>query len=171
MFLTASNTPSLREKKIWQNAQTLWPHIYTINVEIRRLWHDIPRFFVHFLEKQIFLLKRRKCKVCLPFQLLEIETGRQSNCFSYSTSGWASDRLVGVIISTRLVGLQFTVPFRIIRIIQYNVKMEISAKLKARHVQIHIFHTKQNGIPWCFEYWKWSSQIQSDRLLSAGCAK
>ena len=34
----------------------------------------------------------------------------------------------------------------------YNVKMEISAKLKARHVQIHIFHTKQNGIPWCHEY-------------------
>ena len=76
-----------------------------------------------------------------------------------------------IIISTRLVGLQFTVPFRIIRIIQYNVKMEISAKLKARHVQIHIFHTKQNRIPWCHEYWKWSSQIQSDRLLSAGCAK
>ena len=71
-----------------------------------------------------------------------------------------------IIISTRLVGLQFTVPFRIIRIFQYNVKMEISAKLKARHVQIHIFHTKQNGIPWCHEYWKWSSQIQSDRLLS-----
>ena len=96
MFLSASSTPSLREKKIWQNAQTLWPHIYTTNVEIRRLWHDIPRFFVHFLEKQIFLLKHRKCKVCLSFQLLEIETGRQSNCFSYSTSGWASDRLVGV---------------------------------------------------------------------------
>ena len=98
MFLTASNTPSLREKKIWQNEQTLWPHIYTTNVEIRRLWHDIPRCFAHFLEKQIFLLKHRKCKVCLPFQLLEIETGRQSNCFSYSTSGWESDRLVGVII-------------------------------------------------------------------------
>ena len=76
-----------------------------------------------------------------------------------------------IIISTRLVGLQFTVPFRIIRIFQYNVKMEISAKLKARQVQIHIFHTKQNGIPWCHEYWKWSSQIQSDRVLSAGCAK
>ena len=96
VFLTASSTPSLREKKIWQNAQTLWPHIYTTNVEIRRLWHDIPRCFVHFLEKQIFLLKHRKCKVCLPFQLLEIETGRHSNCFSYSTSGRASDRLVGV---------------------------------------------------------------------------
>ena len=96
MFLSASSTHSLREKKIWQNEQTLWPHIYTTNVEIRRLWHDIPRFFVHFLEKQIFLLKHRKCKVCLPFQLLEIETGRHSNCFSYSTSGWASDRLVGV---------------------------------------------------------------------------
>ena len=96
MFLTASSTPSLREKKIWQNAQTLWPHIYTTNEEFRRLWNDIPRFFVHFLEKQIFLLKHRKCKVCLPFQLLEIETGWQSNCFSYSTSGWASDRLVGV---------------------------------------------------------------------------
>ena len=91
MFLTASSTPSLREKKIWQNAQTLWP----------LLWHDIPRFFVHFLEKQIFLLKHRKCKVCLPFQLLEIETGRQSNCFSYSTIGWASDRLVGLILKLR----------------------------------------------------------------------
>ena len=73
-----------------------------------------------------------------------------------------------IIISTRLVGLQFTVPFRIIRIFQYNVKMGISAKLKARHVQIHIFHTKQNGIPWCHEYWKWSSQIQSDRLWVQG---
>ena len=102
MFLSASRTPSLREKKIWQNAQTLWPHIYTTNVEIRRLWHDIPRFFVHFLEKQIFLLKHRKCKVCLSFQLLEIETGRQSNCFSYSTSGWASDRLVGVLMQSKL---------------------------------------------------------------------
>ena len=61
MFLSASSTPSLREKKIWQNEQTLWPHIYTTNVEICRLWHDILRFFVHFLEKKIFLLKRRKC--------------------------------------------------------------------------------------------------------------
>ena len=73
-----------------------------------------------------------------------------------------------IIISTRLVGLQFTVPFRIIWIFQYNVKTEISAKLKARHVQIHIFHTKQNGIPWCHEYWKWSSQIQSDKLWVQG---
>ena len=47
----------------------------------------------------------------------------------------------------RLVGLQFTVPFRIIRIFQYNVKMEISAKLKARHVQIHIFHTEKTESP------------------------
>ena len=101
MFLTASSTPSLREKKIWQNAQTLWPHIYITNEEFRRLWHDIPRFFVHFLEKQIFLLKHRKCKVCLPFQLLEIETGWQSNCFSYSTSGWASDCLVGVCLRAK----------------------------------------------------------------------
>ena len=46
--------------------------------------------------------------------------------------------------------------------------MEISAKLKAAHVQIHIFHTKQNGIPWCHEYWKWSSQIESDRLWVQG---
>ena len=54
--------------------------------------------------------------------------------------------------------------------------MEISSKFKAGHVQIHIFHTKQNvifhtkqnGIPWCHDYWKWSSQIQSDRLWVQG---
>ena len=98
MFLSASSTSSLREKKIWQNELTLWPHISTTNIEIRRLWHDIPRYFVQFLGGEILLLKDRKCKVCLPFQHLEIETGRHSNCFSYSTSGWASDCLVGVSI-------------------------------------------------------------------------
>ena len=97
VFLSASSTPSLREKKIWQNEQTLWPHIYTTNVEIRKLWPDISRCFLQFLRKKRLLLKHRKCKVCLSFQLLEIETGRHSNCFSYSTSGWASDHLVGVI--------------------------------------------------------------------------
>ena len=52
----------------------------------------------------------------------------------------------------RLVGFQLTVPFGNIQIFLYYIKMEISAKLNARHVQIHVFHAKQNGIPWCHEY-------------------
>ena len=45
-----------------------------------------------------------------------------------------------------------TVPFGNVWIFPYYVKMEISAKLKARHVQIHVFHAKPNGIPSCHKY-------------------
>ena len=73
-------------------------HIYSTNVYIHRLWHDIPRFFMHLLDKNILLMKHWKCKICLHvhFWLLLCETGRHSNCFSYSTTGWASDCLVGM---------------------------------------------------------------------------
>ena len=75
------------------------------NVEIRKLWHDISRFFVQFKGKKI-LLKHRKYKVCLPFQLLEIETGRHSNCFflfnqrlSIRSFGRRGSDEVGVLVS------------------------------------------------------------------------
>ena len=90
--------PSSCENKINQTAQTLGSHIYSTNVhvDIPRLWHDISRFLMHVFDKNILPMKHWKCKVCLHFWLLLCETGRHSNCFSYSTTGWASDRLVGV---------------------------------------------------------------------------
>ena len=93
--LTAFCIPS-RENKISQTAQTLGSHIYSTNVDIPRLWNGISRVLMHPSDKNILLMKRWKCKVCLYFGLLLCETGRHSNCFSYSTTGWASDRLVGV---------------------------------------------------------------------------
>ena len=94
--LTAFCIPSSRENKISQTAQTLGSHIYSRNIVIPRLWHDISRFLMHLFDKNILLMKHWKCKVCLHFWLLLCKTGRHSNCFSYSTTGWASDRLVGV---------------------------------------------------------------------------
>ena len=76
-----------------------------------------------------------------------------------------SQRKKWIIISMRLV---LKVPFGNIRIFLYYVKMEIFAKLKARHMQIHVFYAKQNGIPMCHEYWNWLSKIQSDRLWVQG---
>ena len=34
----------------------------------------------------------------------------------------------------------------------YFYKSAISAELKARHMQVHVFHAKQNRIPRCREY-------------------
>ena len=48
---------------------------------------DIPGFLIFFLGQEIFIIIYRTCNSCLPFQLLEISTGRHSNCFSRSTSG------------------------------------------------------------------------------------
>ena len=94
--LTAFCIPSSRKNKISQTAHPLASHIYSTNVGIPMLWHDISRFFMHLFDKNILPMKHWKCKVCLHFWLLLCETGRHSNCFSYSTTGWASDRFVGV---------------------------------------------------------------------------
>ena len=100
VFLLASSTPSLREKKIWQNEQILWSHIYTTNVEIRKLWHDISRFFVQFLGKKMSTLKTQKMQGLFTFSAPRNQNWKTLIfCFVvfYSTSGWTSDRLVGVI--------------------------------------------------------------------------
>ena len=41
----------------------------------------------------------------------------------------------------------------------YYLKSEISAKLKPRDMQIHVFCAKQNRIPRCRKYWK---KIETD---------
>ena len=94
--LTTFCIPSSRANKISQTAQPLGSHIYSTNVDIPRLWHDISRLLMHLSDKNILLMKHWKCKVCLYFWFILCETGRLSNCFSYSTTGWASDRLVDV---------------------------------------------------------------------------
>ena len=48
------------------------------------------------------------------------------------------------------------------------LKSEISAKLKAGHMQVHVFYTKQNRIPRHHEYWNWWSKIQPGRLWVQG---
>ena len=52
--LTAFSIHLSRGNKISQTAQTLGSHIYSTNVDIHRLWHDIPRFLMHFLDKYIY---------------------------------------------------------------------------------------------------------------------
>ena len=49
----AFSIPSPRENKISQTSQTLGLHIYSANEDIPRLWHDISRFSMHFLDKNI----------------------------------------------------------------------------------------------------------------------
>ena len=55
--LTAFYLSPLRENEISQAAQSLRSQIYSRNVDIHRLWQDIPRFFFHFLAKSILLTK------------------------------------------------------------------------------------------------------------------
>ena len=62
--LTAFCISSSRE--ISQTVRTLGPHIYSRNVDIHRLWQHIPRFLMHFLDKNMLLTKH--CKVCLHFK-------------------------------------------------------------------------------------------------------
>ena len=49
--LTAFSIHSSRENKGSQTAQTLGSHIYSTNVDIPRLLHDISRFLMRFLDK------------------------------------------------------------------------------------------------------------------------
>ena len=50
-----SGLPILREKVIWQNERTFWPQIYTTNIGMHMLLHDITRFNILFPE-QLFLI-------------------------------------------------------------------------------------------------------------------
>ena len=83
----------LTQKVIWQKEKTLWPTIYTINVGTRKRLHDIPRFSILFLRQKYLLSYTEHAAFLYLFS-----SGRHSNCFSRSTSGWASDRLVGVCL-------------------------------------------------------------------------
>ena len=90
--LTAFCIPSSHENEISQTVRTLETHIDSRNVDIHRLRMTFPSFDA-FLRQNILLTKHWKCKFCLHFWLLLCETGSHSNCFSYSTTGGALDRI------------------------------------------------------------------------------
>ena len=53
--LTTFCIPSSRENEISQTVRTLGSHIYSRNVYIHRLWHDISRFVMHFFRKKKYI--------------------------------------------------------------------------------------------------------------------
>ena len=55
--LLAFSIPSSRGNKISQTTQILGSPNYSTKVDIHRLWHDIPRFLMHVLDKYMLLMK------------------------------------------------------------------------------------------------------------------
>ena len=80
-FIYASGTPSSRKKvNLTKGENSLKSYLHH-KVGTRKKLHDIPRFLIFFLGQEILIIIYRICNICLPFQLLEISTGRHSNCF------------------------------------------------------------------------------------------
>ena len=95
-FISASGTTSSGKKQIWQKEKILWPPIYTINVETRKRLHDIPRFFDSLPRTRNINYYIQNMQHLFTFLAPRNLNWTSIDFFSCSTSGWASDRLVGV---------------------------------------------------------------------------
>ena len=84
-ILTVFSIPSSRENQISQTAQTCVSHIYSTNVDIHCM--TFPIFFIHF---PFIYCSQNTANARFTFLAPQMQN---LNCFSYSTSGWASDHL------------------------------------------------------------------------------
>ena len=97
--LTAFCIQSSRGNKISQTAQTLGSHIYSTNVDIHRLWHDIPRFFDAFLRQIYIALETLKLQGLFTFRAPLMRNRKAVKLF-FLFNHWLSIRSFGRRVKT-----------------------------------------------------------------------